>query len=135
LRRASLADATEINLLLNDPAIRPTIGGEGELDCTKLLSDERNICLLAENGGALFAWHGPGVFEGHSFFRARGREALRLGARMLDAIFASHAEMIWGLTPEENRAARWFNRQLGFRSLGMMRTPDGLCELFEMRGR
>jgi hypothetical protein len=39
--------------------------------------------------------------------------------------------MIWGNTPEDNRAARWFNRRLGFKSLGMIDTPDlGRCELF-----
>jgi hypothetical protein len=129
LRRATLADTVEIKELLNDPLIRPTIGGEGELDPTALLSDERNIWLFDERGGAVFAWRGPGIYEGHSFFRVRGREALKAGRECLGMI---EARMIWGATPLENNAARWFNRQLGFTSLGMIDTPDGRCELFTL---
>lgn len=125
-------DADRVNELLNDPAVRPTIGGTGELDATALLSDRRNICLVDEGGGALFRWTGPGVFEGHSFFRVRGREAIRLGRQMLSAM-GDTADLVWGATPESLRHVRWFNRQIGFRSLGMIETPEGVCELFEMR--
>lgn len=126
-------DAGTVNDLLNDPAIRPTIGGDGPLDAATLLADERNICLLDDGGGALFRWTGPRVFEGHSFFRARGREAISLGRALLAAM-RDQADLVWGLTPEELKHVRWFNRKLGFRSLGMMQTPDlGACELFEMR--
>jgi hypothetical protein len=120
----------QINQLLNDPLIRPTIGGEGVLDCTTLLSDPRNICLFDDDGGALFRWSGPGIYEGHSFFRVRGREAIRKGRDILSAI---EAEKIWGATPIALKAARWFNRQVGFQSLGEIDTPEGRCELFEMR--
>lgn len=133
MRRATLADSSSVAELLNDPLIRPTIGGEGELDPSILLSDERNVCLFDGRGGALFAWRGPGIYEGHSFFRVRGREAIILGFKILDNMFDHHgARMIWGLTPSDNRPARWFNRQLGFASHGEMTTPEGLCELFVM---
>jgi hypothetical protein len=97
-----------------------------------LLSDRRNVCLMADGGGALFRWTGPGVFEGHSFFRARGREAISLGRAML-AQMENKADLIWGLTPWELKHVRWFNRKLGFRPLGEMKTPEGKHELFEMR--
>lgn len=126
-------DASEIDYLLNDPAIRPTIGGEGVLSVFELIADERNVFLVDGDNGAAFLWRGPGVFEGHSFFKARGREAITLGSRMLESM-AGQASLIWGTTPAKLRAARWFNRQIGFRSLGMVETPDlGLCELFEKR--
>lgn len=125
-------DTAEINELINHPDIRPTVGGEGDLDAAALLADRRNICLVDEGGGAIFAWRGPGVFEGHSFFRVRGREAIRLGKQFLSAV-SDAADLVWGLTPESLRHVRWFNRQVGFRSRGMMETPDGRCELFEMR--
>lgn len=125
-------DAETVNDLINDPTIRPTIGGEGALDAAKLLDDVRNICLMADGGGALFRWSGPGVFEGHSFFRVRGREAISLGRAIL-AQMQDHASLIYGLTPWELKNVRWFNRRIGFASLGEMTTPEGRHELFEMR--
>lgn len=126
-------DASEIDYLLNDPAIRPTIGGEGPLSVHELIADERNVFLVEGDNGAAFLWRGPGVFEGHGFFKARGREALRIGRRMLGSM-EGQACLLWGTTPVELKAARWFNRQIGFRSLGIIDTPDmGRCELFEKR--
>ena len=125
-------DAGEVNELLNDPAVRPTIGGEGELDAATLLADRRNVCLMADGGGALFRWSGPGVYEGHSFFRVRGREAVALGKGLCHAM-EGYADLLWGLTPVHLRHVRWFNRKIGFRSLGVKATPEGDCELFEMR--
>lgn len=132
MRRASLADVPALAELLNDPLIRPTIGGEGELDPTDIISDRRNICFFDQRGGAVFAWRGPGIYEGHSFFRVRGREAIRLGSSLIHMMADGYqARMIWGATPLDNRAARWFNRQLGFQSLGEIDMPEsGLCELF-----
>jgi hypothetical protein len=129
MRRATPDDATQINAILNDPLVRPTIGVEGQPDATNLLKDARNRLYFDGRGGAIFAWRGPGIYEGHSFFRARGRDAIRAGRECLDLM--ADARMIWGNTPESNRAARWFNRQLGFRSLGMIDVPElGRCELF-----
>jgi hypothetical protein len=126
-------DASEIDYLLNDPAIRPTIGGEGVLSAFDLIADERNVFLVDGENGAAFLWRGPGVFEGHSFFKARGREAIELGKQIL-ASMGGQASLIWGATPARLRNVRWFNRQIGFRSLGMIETPDlGRCELFEKR--
>jgi hypothetical protein len=121
LRLATIADLNEITQLLK------AVHG-GDLDPSALLSDTRNRLYFDERGGAIFAWRGPGIYEGHSFFRARGREAIKAGREVL--IRMNDAHMIWGLTPESNRAARWFNRQVGFQSHGMIDTPEGRCELF-----
>lgn len=122
LRRASVSDLSEITQLLRD------VHGE-HLDPLPLLSDARNRFYFDERGGGVFAWRGPGIYEAHSFFRARGREAIRAGREVLSHM--SDARMIWGLTPESNKAARWFNRQVGFSSQGMIVAPDlGPCELF-----
>lgn len=132
MKRATLDDVAAVADILNDPLVRPTIGGEGELDPTELISDPRNRLYFDERGGAIFAWRGPGIYEGHSFFRVRGRDALDAGREALAQM--TDARMIWGATPEGNRAARWFNRQLGFVSHGMIDTPEGRCELFVMEG-
>lgn len=131
IRRTLNAD--EIDALLNHPDIRPTIGGEGYLNCDMLIEDRRNIFLVADGGGACFAWRGPGIYEGHSFFTARGKEAVSLGKQML-SVMSDQAKMVWGTTPERLRHVRMFNRLIGFKSLGMIDTPDlGRCELFEKR--
>jgi hypothetical protein len=121
LRRATIADLNDITQLLKD------VHGES-LDPTALLSDIRNRLYFDERGGAIFAWRGPGIYEGHSFFRVRGRDAIKAGREVLTHIL--DARLVWGLTPESNRPARWFNRQVGFQSQGMLETPEGPHELF-----
>jgi hypothetical protein len=129
MRLATIADIPAVAELLNDPLIRPTIGGEGELDPSELIEEPLNRIYFDDRGGGVFIWRGPGIYEGHSFFRVRGRDAIRAGNEALSLI--ADARMVWGLTPESNRAARWFNRQLGFRSTGMFDTRTlGRCELF-----
>lgn len=123
-------DPVPVNTLLNHPSVRPAIGGEGPLDATDLIADRRNICLLSEGGGALFRWTGPRIYEGHSFFTIRGRKAIELGKALVGFI---DADLLWGLTPKHLRHVRWFNRKIGMKSLGLQDTPDGICELFEMR--
>lgn len=114
-------DALEVNELLD----------EGE-DAAALLADRRNICLIADDGGAMFAWRGPNIYEGHTFFRCRGRDAIRLGRDVLREIETRGARLVWGITPEGLRHVRWFNRQVGFVSHGMIETPEGAGELFVM---
>lgn len=114
-------DPDKVNAFLN----------EGE-DATVLLNDSRNICLLDEGGGAMFAWRGPRIYEGHTFFNLRGRAAIDLGTQILEQM-TEFADLIWGATPVGLRHVRWFNRKIGFRSLGLMEAPEGTCELFEKR--
>lgn len=128
LRRATTADTAHINTILNLADVRPHLGGSGELDAAPLIADPRNRLYFDDRGGAIFAWRGPGIYEAHSFFTAQGRDAIRAGKEALQHM--SDARMIWGLTPESNRAARWFNRQVGLKSHGMLDTPEGRCELF-----
>jgi hypothetical protein len=50
-----------------------------------------NVCLLEGEGGALFVWRGPQIYEVHVFFEQRGREVLDLSHRMLEAMRAHGA--------------------------------------------
>lgn len=141
MRRATLADAPALANIMNDPSVRPRLGGDGSswFDPSELIGDEKNVLLFDEGGGQFFHWKGPGIFEAHSFYLVRGREALDRGSEAVRLMFADYgAEKIWRATPIENRAARWFNRQLGFHSLGEVHMPfygeNGACELFELRG-
>jgi hypothetical protein len=130
IRAATLHDVPEIAALINDPSIRDAIGGVGRLDPRPFLADPRNRLFFDERGGAAFAWHGPGVFDGHAFFKARGREALSAAAECLAHM--DDARIIWGLVPTDNRPMRWFARKLGFVSLGLQDTPLGRRELFTL---
>lgn len=121
LRRATIADLAEVTQLLRD------VHGD-DLDPTALLSDERNRLYFDARGGAVFAWRGPGIYEGHSFFRPPAKAAIQAGREILELM--SGARMIWGLTPENNNDARRLNRLLGLKSQGMLDTPEGRCELF-----
>ncbi len=122
--------AETVNAILNAPEVRPTLGGEGDLDAAVLLADQRNICLVSEDGGMMFAWRGPEVFEVHCFFLARGRQAIASAKEMLALMSGA---LLWAPAPEARKDVRWFARKVGFLSHGLMDTPDGRCELFVMR--
>lgn len=122
-------DAEEINALVNHPDVLPgvCVGEPAPLDVTGLLANKLNLFLLGAFGGCAFIWKGPGIFEGHSFFLpdGRGRWALDASRAMLDELFL-HTQIgncVWGWTPIANRAARAFNRRLGFTSDGILTVP------------
>lgn len=137
-------DARAVNALLNHPDIHPGLAlGLGELDATMLIENLRNVVLMAEHGGALFVWSGPGVYDAHDFFlpSGRGKWALEASKTILGAMFDLYdAEMIWAQTPVENRACRFFNRRLGFKSRGVEHAilipgqPAREVELFVLKG-
>lgn len=141
VRRATVEDAAAVAAILNHPAVRSTIGiGDEDADPTELLADQNNVILFDEGGGQLFHWKGPGIYEAHSFYLVRGKDALARGREAIRLMFEEYgAEKLWRAPPVENRPARWFNRQLGFQSLGIVQMPliysaTGVCELFEMKG-
>jgi len=139
MMRATVGEAIQVAFIMNHPTVRPAIGpGVEDFDPTGLLADQKNIILFDEAGGQFFQWRGPGIYEAHSFYIVRGKDALILGREAIRRMFKEYgAEMIWRATPVENRPARWFNRQLGFTSLGFIFMPgygsSGDCELFEKR--
>lgn len=98
------------------------------------LADPNVVVLTDGSNIAIFeAQEEPGVFYGHTIFRERGRGAIIAGRKIikfLAAVFG--ARTIKGETPLEKRAARWFARQLGFRSGGFKSTPAGEVEQFVM---
>lgn len=56
------------------------------------------------------------VFEAHQFFGThRGRSGIRFGKKILESFFEANPDSILvGLSPVDNRPARWMARQLGF---------------------
>lgn len=100
-------------------------------DYRPFLENPMNVCLLSGEGGALFVWRGPGIYEVHVFFEQRGRDVLRLSHAMLDWMRANRsARMFWAAVPVEKRRVIMFTRLMGWRSAGEAEMPHGLCEIF-----
>jgi hypothetical protein len=118
VRRATLADVAEVNRWAG-------------ADFSEFLANPLNVCLVEGNGGAIFAWRGPGVFEVHVFFEQRGKDVLELSHRMLAQLRERFgARMFWSAIPVASRHVRMFARWMGWTSHGMAMFPHGECEIF-----
>jgi hypothetical protein len=95
------------------------------------LAEPLNICLTEGESGIIFAWRGPGIYEVHVFYQARGRDALRLTERFTDEMRDGYgARLFWALVPEDDKKVRMFARLAKWESHGMLETRHGTCELF-----
>ena len=120
-------DANVVNHIVNtNPKIMESIQydpAEGPFDlqpyCEAVFS-----CILMDNrkdAAAFFHWSSPQIWQAHTVFgtTCRGRAAINTAKDMLREMFTVwDAEQIWGQTPIDNRAAHWFNRQIGAEYLG-----------------
>lgn len=131
-------DAAVHNRIANDPSVRPSFPWfEGAVSFDAEVTRPDDYVFLANEEGdaaAIFEWSAPGVFQVHTMALAtcRGRRALASGTRMVAWMFDDEgAEMLWGMTPVDNRAAGMFNRMMGARSLGKRdHHVAGPCEIF-----
>jgi hypothetical protein len=124
IRRASVEDVENINdWIYRDSGKKP--------DFSFFLADRMNVCLIEGEGGALFVWRGPGIFEVHVFFTQRGQSVLRLSREMLEIMRRDYgAETFWAAVPVEGRHVIMFTRLMGWKSHGFADLPQGRCELF-----
>lgn len=100
-------------------------------DYQRWLDRKSNVMLVEGDSVGLATGEYRGLYTGHFFYSVRGRKALELGRRMLDEMFTTYgAETMRGLTPVEYKPAKWVNRQLGFKSYGVIDTDTGPHELF-----
>ena len=97
----------------------------------QILADRMNVCLIQGEGGALFMWRGPGIFEVHVFFAQRGRDVLAVSRRMLEWMRSQMgAKLFWAAIPVESRHVIMFTRLMGWKSQGVELLSHGYCELF-----
>ena len=101
-------------------------------DVEEWFSRPNNYALKDGYNISFGEYKSPGLYWVHFCFdTARGRKAIQLTKDMLAAFYeACPVKTSIGLIAEENRKARWLIRQVGFISLGMIDTKDGLCEMF-----
>lgn len=88
--------------------------------------------MLVEGENIGFAtYEYEGVYNPHYFLKVRGREALDFTKRMMREAFDNYGVKVFrGMTPVENKKARWAARQLGLTSYGIIENPTGDFELF-----
>jgi hypothetical protein len=90
-----------------------------------------NAFLACGEGGAMFVWRGPGIYEVHVMFEQRGREVIRLSHQMLDTMRKDcGAKLFWAAVPVESRHVIMFTRLMGWKSQGPADLSHGRCELF-----
>jgi hypothetical protein len=105
-----------------------------DFNSAEWLADETNL-LLTENGNdiVMLEGYGEGVYNVHWLLASRGKKALASAERLLRRAFVQHgATLVFGWTPVHLRAARWFNRKIGGKSLGIRGTDWGPMEGFSM---
>lgn len=100
-------DAQFFNRICNLPEVRPGLGGEGELDTTEVVTDERNFALRTEHGGFILMPHGAGFYSVHTQFSSegRGRHAIAAMQSGLDFMFTrTDCMRIFSHCPDNNPA-------------------------------
>lgn len=129
---------SDINPILNDPSILPsvTVPGLDTIDATGIVSDHRNVLLMADGGGILFIADEPGIYEVHTNFlpKFRGRHAIRVSQEAYRWMF-THTDCMTLQTrvPAFNKAAERFCQIVGatkeFERKAVWPTADGLVDM------
>jgi hypothetical protein len=97
----------------------------------EILADRHNVFLAKGEGGALFVWRGPGIYEVHVAFKQRGRAVIELSHKMLAWMRENMgAKLFWAAVPVESRHVIMFTRLMGWKSQGCDDLSHGRCELF-----
>lgn len=97
------------------------------------VGNTKNYLFVEDGSVGLGTYEYPGLYTVHWFFRHahRGRKAISLARKMLDALFQqSDAQAVRGLTRANLKGARWASRQVGLKSLGVVDCVTGPCEIF-----
>lgn len=97
------------------------------------LSAPGNFALQLDGNMVLFEQTEPAIYNIHWLLLERGSAAFLVAIDLLRHAFEVYGALaIHGLVPASNRASRWFSRQLGCKSHGVVETSEGEQELFSM---
>lgn len=130
MREASLSDLEAICGWIERDS-----GSSNEAGIQAILHDPMSFVLIEGEGGAIFQWRGPGIYEVHVLFAQRGREVIEISYQMLDWMRDAHdANLFWAAVPwgtdAQSRKVRLFTRLMGWKSQGRANLANGLHELF-----
>lgn len=121
---------------LIEPAVKSFLGENHDIDVIKWVQEPDNIVLVNDNGD-LALFEKRGTWQGHYYFKSRGRQAITAGLNFLDEVFnpCYNISVLTGLTPLTNLGARWLSRKLGFQSQGVINIDNQSFELFMMTNK
>lgn len=130
-------DAERVNFLVNHPAIRPFIGGDGEseMDLAAVVADEQNVFLGGEHGGFACCWSAPGIYEVHTFIlpEGRGEWAYQFARAGRDYMQDYGARLLWTRVHPDAHHVRRFTLKAGFSPAGQHRILGVTYDLFDWR--
>lgn len=101
-------------------------------DCEGWLSNVSNFAYKTGDNVAFAEDKGGGTYWVHfCYHSSRGRTAINLTRQCVKALLKDTIfKVLVGLIEEGNRPAKWLIRQVGFRSVGLTDSPNGVCEMF-----
>lgn len=130
-------DIERINGLVNNPVIRPHIGGDGEsfIDLSDAVDDRGNWFLIGEHGGFSCCWTGPGVFEVHTFIETSGRGAWAKRAAIEGSLMMREAGawMLWTRVQPDAENVRLFTLAAGMKPEGQHTLMGVTYDIFARR--
>lgn len=94
-----------------------------------------NISIANDAGDViLFERATVGVYEFHWLqMKTKGREAVRITLDAIDEVFREKdCAMMFGLVPVDRRDSKLMARWIGSKSVGIVPTEHGPCEMFIM---
>ncbi len=119
------ASPQEVQIRLEQPDLAGLLADDFRPEEMLWLTDGYNILGATE-------WADK-TYEIHWLMRDKGRKAINAGIDFLRHLYEEHdARVVVGQTPAHKRAARWFSRQVGGRSNGIITTELGEVELFSL---
>lgn len=143
-------DAADINPILNDPHVFESIKLPGiepaGIDVREIVENPRNVLLVAEGGGIIFAQSEPGIYDVHTAFLKPKRKS-EGGPHIRNVCLAAYRWMFLSTDcmvlqtrmPAFNRAAIVFaplvGWQMEFERKAVWPTADGAADMsyFSMR--
>ena len=130
-------DAELVNAIVNHPAVRPFVGGDGEseLDLTEAVQNKDNIAYANDSGGFLFMWTAPRCYEVHTFIlpEGRGRKAYEFAREARDYMEEQGALHLWTRVKPEAENVRRFTLAAGFEPAGVNIVDGETYDLFDWR--
>lgn len=125
-----LTDPVRLQARVSQPDMRPYAQG---FDAAIWLSTPGNVALDLNGNIMLFEPAEPGIYSGHWLLVERGKKAFLVAIDLLRHLFEHYeARTVQGLVPASHRVSRWFTRQIGFKSSGLVNTEEGAHEFFSM---
>lgn len=102
-------------------------------DLAEWANEPDNWVLRDGSDAILLEGDNTSVYNLHWLLASRGRSAFLAAERLLGRAFNErNALILFGYTPVEMKAARWFNRKIGAVSTGLVRMDGILFEGFYM---